>query len=74
MLALVAWLASINLLVLVFNLHPRLPPRRRPGRARDRLEGHRRPQPRDPRRRPLGQGFSYLFIALGILLLSCAAT
>ena len=31
---------------------PRLPARRRPDRARDRLEAHRRPQPGHPLRRP----------------------
>ena len=36
----------------VLQPDPGLPARRRPDRARDRLEAHRRPQPRHPVRRP----------------------
>ncbi len=65
----VAWLASINLLDPGLQPDPRLPAGRRPGRAGDRLEGDRRPQPRHPRP-PRGSArcFSYLFIAVGIAL------
>jgi Zn-dependent protease len=67
-LALVAWLASINLLILVFNLIPAFP--LDGGRvARSiawKVTGDRNKATRGAAR--LGQGFSYLFIAIGILL------
>ena len=67
-LALVAWLASINLLILAFNLIPAFP--LDGGRvARSiawKVTGDRNKATRGAAR--LGQGFSYLFIAIGILL------
>jgi Zn-dependent protease len=67
-LALIAWLASINLLILVFNLIPAFP--LDGGRvARSiawKVTGDRNKATRGAAR--LGQGFSYLFIAIGILL------
>src|SRR3954462_1340626 len=67
-LALVAWLASINLLILAFNLIPAFP--LDGGRvARSiawKVTGDRSKATRGAAR--LGQGFSYLFIAVGILL------
>ena len=66
--ALIAWLASINILVLGFNLIPAFP--LDGGRvARSiawRITGDRNRATRGAAR--LGQGFSYLFIAIGILL------
>jgi Zn-dependent protease len=66
-LALVAWLASINLLILAFNLIPAFP--LDGGRvARSiawKVTGDRNRATRGAAR--LGQGFSYLFIAIGIL-------
>ena len=68
-LALVAWLASINLLILAFNLIPAFP--LDGGRvARSiawKVTGDRNRATRGAAR--LGQGFSYLFIAIGILSL-----
>ncbi len=67
-LALVAWLASINLLVLVFNLIPAFPlDGGRIARAIAwRVSGDRNRATRAAGR--LGQAFSYLFIGVGILL------
>jgi Zn-dependent protease len=67
-LALIAWLASINLLVLVFNLIPAFPlDGGRIARAIAwRVTGDRNRATRAAAR--LGQGFSYLFIGVGILL------
>ena len=67
-LALIAWLASINLLVLVFNLIPAFPlDGGRVARAIAwRVTGDRTRATRGAAR--LGQGFSYLFIGVGILL------
>jgi Zn-dependent protease len=66
-LAVVAWLASINGLILVFNLIPAFP--LDGGRvARSiawKVTGDRNRATRGAAR--LGQGFSYLFIAIGIL-------
>jgi Zn-dependent protease len=66
--AVVAWLATINGLILVFNLIPAYP--LDGGRvARSivwKVTGDRNRATRGAAR--LGQGFSYLFIALGILL------
>jgi Zn-dependent protease len=66
-LAVVAWLASINALILVFNLIPAFP--LDGGRiARSiawRATGDRNRATRGAAR--LGQGFSYLFIAVGIV-------
>ena len=47
-LALLGTLASINLMLLIFNLIPAFPARRRADRPRARVAGHRRPQPRHP--------------------------
>jgi Zn-dependent protease len=67
-LALIAWLASINLLVLVFNLIPAFPlDGGRIARAIAwRVSGNRNRATRAAGR--LGQAFSYLFIGVGILL------
>jgi Zn-dependent protease len=67
-LALIAWLASINLLVLVFNLIPAFPlDGGRIARAIAwRVSGDRNRATRTAAR--LGQAFSYLFIGIGILL------
>ena len=67
-LALIAWLASINLLVLVFNLIPAFPlDGGRIARAIAwRVSGDRNRATRAAGR--LGQAFSYLFIGIGILL------
>jgi Zn-dependent protease len=67
-LALIAWLASINLLVLAFNLIPAFPlDGGRIARAIAwRVSGDRNRATRTAAR--LGQGFSYLFIGVGILL------
>jgi Zn-dependent protease len=67
-LALIAWLASINLLVLVFNLIPAFPlDGGRVARAIAwRVTGDRSRATRGAAR--LGQAFSYLFIGVGILL------
>jgi len=67
-LALVAWLASINLLILAFNLIPAFPlDGGRVARAIAwKVTGDRNRATRGAAR--VGQGFSYLFIALGILL------
>jgi Zn-dependent protease len=67
-LALVAWLASINVLVLAFNLIPAFPlDGGRVARAIAwKFTGDRTRATRGAAR--LGQGFSYLFIAIGILL------
>jgi Zn-dependent protease len=67
-LAVVAWLASINLLVLIFNLIPAFPlDGGRIARAIAwRVSGDRNRATRAAGR--LGQGFSYLFIGIGILL------
>jgi Zn-dependent protease len=66
-LAVTAWLASINVLILIFNLIPAYP--LDGGRiARSiawKVTGDRNRATRGAAR--LGQGFSYLFIALGIL-------
>ena len=68
-LALLAWLASINVLVLVFNLIPAFPlDGGRIARAIAwRVTGDRNRATRFAA--TLGQGFSYVFIALGLLLL-----
>jgi Zn-dependent protease len=68
-LALLAWLASINLLVLLFNLIPAFPlDGGRIARAVAwRLTGNRTKATRFAA--TLGQGFSYLFVGLGLLLL-----
>ena len=50
--AVLGYLATVNVFVLALQPDPRLPARRRPDRARDRLEADRRPQPRHPLRRP----------------------
>jgi len=67
--AMLAWLASINLLVLIFNLIPAFPlDGGRIARAIAwRLTGDRGRATRFAA--TLGQGFSYLFMALGFLLL-----
>ena len=67
-LAVIAWLASINLLVLVFNLIPAFPlDGGRIARAIAwRVTGDRNRATRAAAR--LGQAFSYLFIGIGILL------
>ena len=67
-LALLAWLASINALVLLFNLIPAFPlDGGRIARAIAwRLTGDRNRATRFAA--TLGQGFSYLFIGLGLLL------
>jgi CBS domain-containing protein len=67
-LALVAWLATINVLVLAFNLIPAFPlDGGRVARAIAwKVTGDRNRATRGAAR--LGQGFSYLFIALGIAL------
>jgi Zn-dependent protease len=67
-LAVIAWLASINLLVLVFNLIPAFPlDGGRIARAIAwRVSGDRNRATRAAAR--LGQAFSYVFIGLGILL------
>ena len=67
-LALIAWLASINLLVLIFNLIPAFPlDGGRIARAIAwRVSGDRNRATRAAAR--LGQAFSYLFIGVGILL------
>jgi Zn-dependent protease len=67
-LALIAWLASINILVLVFNLIPAFPlDGGRIARAIAwRVSGNRNRATRAAGR--LGQAFSYLFIGVGILL------
>jgi Zn-dependent protease len=67
-LALIAWLASINVLVLLFNLIPAFPlDGGRITRAIAwKLTGDRTRATRFAA--TLGQGFSYLFVALGILL------
>src|SRR5919197_4673718 len=67
-LAVIAWLASINLLVLAFNLIPAFPlDGGRIARAIAwRVSGDRTRATRAAAR--LGQGFSYLFIGVGILL------
>jgi Zn-dependent protease len=66
--AVVAWLASINALILVFNLIPAFPlDGGRIARAIAwKLTGDRNRATRGAAR--LGQGFSYLFIAVGILM------
>ena len=68
-LAMIAWLASINLLVLVFNLIPAFPlDGGRIARAIAwRLTGDRNRATRTAAR--LGQAFSYLFIGVGLFLL-----
>jgi len=68
-LAVVAWLASINALVLVFNLIPAFPlDGGRIARAIAwRLTGDRNRATRFAAN--LGQGFSYVFIAVGVLIL-----
>ncbi len=65
-LALVAWLTSINVLVLIFNLIPAFPlDGGRIARAIAwRVTGDRSRATRFAA--TLGQGFSYLFIALGV--------
>jgi Zn-dependent protease len=65
-LALVAWLASVNILVLIFNLIPAFPlDGGRVARAIAwKVTGDRNRATRGAAR--LGQGFSYLFIAIGI--------
>jgi Zn-dependent protease len=67
-LALVAWLASINILILGFNLIPAFPlDGGRIARAIAwKITGDRNRATRGAAR--VGQGFSYLFIAVGILL------
>jgi Zn-dependent protease len=67
-LALVAWLATINVLVLVFNLIPAFPlDGGRIARAIAwKVTGDRTRATRGAAR--LGQGFSYIFIAIGIFL------
>jgi Zn-dependent protease len=67
-LALIAWLATINVLVLGFNLIPAFPlDGGRVARAIAwKVTGDRNRATRGAAR--LGQGFSYLFIALGIAL------
>ncbi len=68
-LALCAWLASINLLVLGFNLIPAFP---LDGGRIARAIAWRITGDRDRATRfaaTLGQGFSYIFIAIGLLLL-----
>jgi Zn-dependent protease len=68
-LALLAWLGSINVLVLVFNLIPAFPlDGGRIARAVAwKITGDRNRATRFAA--TLGQGFSYLFIALGVLIL-----
>jgi Zn-dependent protease len=68
-LAVVAWLASINLLVLAFNLIPAFPlDGGRIARAIAwRVTGDRNRATRFAA--TLGQGFAYVFIAIGVLLL-----
>jgi Zn-dependent protease len=68
-LALVAWVAGINLLILVFNLIPAYPldGGRIARAAAWRLTGDRNRATKFAAR--VGQGFSYLFIAIGLLLL-----
>ncbi len=67
--AVIAWVASINALVLVFNLIPAFPlDGGRIARAIAwRVTGDRTRATRGAAR--LGQGFSYLFIGVGLLLL-----
>ncbi len=68
-LAVIAWLASINALVLIFNLIPAFPlDGGRIARAIAwKLTGDRNRATRFAAN--LGQGFSYVFIAIGVLLL-----
>ncbi len=68
-LAVIAWLALVNLLVLVFNLIPAFPlDGGRIARAIAwRVSGDRTRATRAAAR--LGQGFSYVFIGVGILLI-----
>ena len=68
-LAVIAWLASINLLVLFFNLIPAFPldGGRIVRAAAWKLNGDRTRATRFAA--TLGQGFSYAFVALGVLLL-----
>ncbi len=67
--AMVAWLASINLLVLVFNLIPAFPldGGRIVRAAAWKLTGDRNRATKFAA--TLGQGFSYLFLALGLTLI-----
>ncbi len=67
-LAVLAWLASINVLVLIFNLIPAFPlDGGRIARAIVwRVTGDRNRATSSPP--ALGQGFSYLFMAVGLLL------
>jgi Zn-dependent protease len=67
-LALIAWLATINVLVLIFNLVPAFPlDGGRVARAIAwKVTGDRNRATRGAAR--LGQGFAYLFIAIGIAL------
>jgi Zn-dependent protease len=68
-LAVIAWLASINALILIFNLIPAFPlDGGRIARAVAwRVTGDRNRATRFAAN--LGQGFSYVFIAIGVLLL-----
>jgi Zn-dependent protease len=68
LLALIAWLASINILVLVFNLIPAFPlDGGRIARAVAwKITGDRNRATRFAA--TIGQGFSYLFVGVGILL------
>ena len=72
-LAVLAWLASINVLVLIFNLIPAFPlDGGRIARAIAwRLTGDRNRATRFAA--ALGQGFAYLFVAIGVLLLLSGA-
>ena len=52
-----SWLVPMNVLLLVFNLVPALPARRRPDRPLDRLADHRREAPRHRDRGAARSGF-----------------
>ena len=73
LLAMVAWLSSINVLLLIFNLLPAFP--MDGGRIARAIAWWRTGNRNSATRfaAALGQGFAYLFIAVGILLLFSGA-